>query len=54
MLTGALFLGLSGSGGGNVSMYNKALPAMLERMHRLMCLKGYTNNAISAPKLAEF
>ena len=35
--TGVLFLILSGSGGGNLSIYNKGLPAMLEGMGRLVC-----------------
>ena len=33
---------LSGSGGGYSSIGNKSLPAMLERMGRLVCLRGCT------------
>ena len=36
-LTVVPFLSLSGSGRGNVSVYNKGLPVMLERMGRLVC-----------------
>ena len=31
----------------------KILPAMLERMGRLACLRGLPDNIISAPNLAE-
>ena len=33
---------------------NEGPPAMLERMGRLVCWEGVPNNAISAPKLADF
>ena len=47
-----LFLSLSDSGGGNSSIYVKDLPAVLEGMGRLVCLRGCVpNNAISASKL---
>ena len=52
MKMGVLYLGLAGSGGGNSSVYNEGLLAVLERMGRLVCLRGLTNNAISASKLA--
>ena len=42
MPTGVLFLGLSGSGRGNLNIYTKGLPAMLERMDQLVCLAGFT------------
>ena len=51
--TVVLFLSLSGSGGGNASIYVKGLPEVLEGISRLMCSRGCTN-AISAPKLADF
>ena len=54
MQTGVLFLSLSGSGGGNLSIYVKGLQAVLEGMGRLMCQRGCTNNAIYVPKLADF
>ena len=38
---GVLFLILSG-GGGNSSIYNEGLRAMLEGMARLVCSRGYT------------
>ena len=40
-----LFLSLSGSGEGNLSVYMKGIPVMLERMDRLVCLTG----ALTAP-----
>ena len=42
MQTRVLFLSLSGSGGGNSSIYIKGLPALLEGMGRLECLTGST------------
>ena len=39
---------------GNFSINNRGLPAMLERIGRLVCSRVYTKNAISAPKLANF
>ena len=51
--TGVLVLSLLG-GGGNSSVYTKGLPAMLEGMGRLVCSTDEPNNAISAPKLADF
>ena len=49
-----LFLSLSGSDMGNSSIYIEGLAAVLEGMGRLVCARGCTNNAISAPKLAYF
>ena len=42
---GVLFLSLSGSGSGrgNLSIYVKGLPAVLEGVGRLVCLTGFTN-----------
>ena len=54
MLTRVLFLSLSGSGRGNSNIYIKGLPAVLEGVGQLVCLTGFTNDAISAPKLANF
>ena len=51
--TGVLSLSLSGSGWDSLSIYVKGLPAVLEGMGRLVCLRGCTKNAISAPKLAD-
>ena len=42
MLTGVLFLSLSGSGGGNSNIYIKGLPVMLERMGHSVCSTGFT------------
>ena len=38
---GVLFLSLSGSGGGKLSIYDEGLPTMLEGMGRLVCSRGY-------------
>ena len=54
MQTGVLFHGLSGSGRGKSNIYIKGLPPVLERMGQLVCSTGFTNSAISAPKLANF
>ena len=55
MQTGVLFLSLSGSGGGNSNIYIKGLPAVLEGVGQLgVAHKGLPNNALSAPKLANF
>ena len=35
---------------GNLSIYNKSLPEVLERIGRLLCSRGYTKHCISAPK----
>ena len=51
--TGALFLSLSGSGG-NLSVYIKGLPAVLEGMGRLVYLTGCTKQCHLSPKLANF
>ena len=51
---GVLFLSLSCSGGCNLSIYNKGLPAVFEGMSRLVCSRGCTKNAISAPELTDF
>ena len=40
--TGVLSLSLSGSGGGNLSIYIKGLPAVLEGMVRLVCSRECT------------
>ena len=40
--TRVLFLSLSGNGGGNLSIYVKGLPAVLEGMGRLVCSTGCT------------
>ena len=37
-----LFLSLSGSGGGNLSIYIKGPPAVLEGIGQLVCLRGHT------------
>ena len=37
-----LFLSLSGSDGGTLSIYNKDLPEVLERIGRLVCSRRYT------------
>ena len=42
VLKGALFLSLSGSGGDNSSVYVEGLPAVLERMERLVYLSWFT------------
>ena len=40
--TRVLFLSLSGSGGGDLSVFNKSLPPVLEDMGRLVYSKGCT------------
>ena len=42
-------LGLSGGGWGDSSIYNTGLPAVLERMDRLVCLKGCTKQCYICP-----
>ena len=42
MQTGVVFLGLSGSGRGNLNVYIKGLPAVLKGVSWLVCLKGFT------------
>ena len=44
----------SSSSGGNSNVYVKGLPAVLERWASWCARKGLPNNAISAPKLANF
>ena len=39
---------------GDLSIYNEGLSAILERMGRFVCSSGLPNNAMSAPKLANF
>ena len=39
--TGVLFLNLIGSGRGNLSIYDKDLPAILERMGRFLCSRKH-------------
>ena len=51
--TGVLFHSLSGSGGGDSSVYNKYLPTMLKECTSWYAEEGVPNNAISAPKLAD-
>ena len=41
------------NGVGNLSICTEGLPAMMERMGRLVCLRRCTNNSISVPKLAD-
>ena len=38
--TKALFISLLGSGGGNESIYSEGLPAVLEGIGKLVCLRG--------------
>ena len=45
---------MSGSGGATLSIYNEGLPAMLEGMGRLVCLRWYTKQSHIFPKLADF
>ena len=52
--TRVLFLSLSGSGRSDSSFYNRGLPAVLERMGKLLCTGWLPNNAISACQLADF
>ena len=52
MQTGALFLSLADSGGGNLSIYVKSLPAVLEGIGRLVCLKGCTKQCHICPKIS--
>ena len=47
--TGVLFLSLSGSDGSNLSIYDKGLPAVLEGMGRLVCLRGCTKQCHICP-----
>ena len=52
--TRVLFLSLSHSGRDHSSIYSKGLLVMLERVGRLVCLGGCTNNAISTTNLPGF
>ena len=52
--TRVLFLSLSGSGGGNLSIYIKGLPAVLEGMGRLVCVTGFTNQCHLCPLINKF
>ena len=47
--TRVFFLSLSGSGKGESSIYNKGLQAVLERMGRLVCLRGCTKQCHICP-----
>ena len=47
--TGVLSLSLSGTGRGNLSIIVKGLPAVLEGMGRLVCLRGYTKTMTYLP-----
>ena len=48
--TRVLFLSLSGSSRGILSTYNKGLPALLERIDRLVCSRGCTKQCIYTSK----
>ena len=52
--TGVLFLNLSGSGRGNLNINVKGIPAVLEEGAGWCVQWGLPNNALSAPKLANF
>ena len=52
--TRGLFLSLSNSGRGNFSIFNKGLPAMLERMGRLVCSRGCTKQCHICPQMSSF
>ena len=45
---------LSGCSGVTLSICNKGLPALLEGISRLLCLKVFKEDAISASRLADF
>ena len=49
-----LFLSLSGSGRGNLSIYIKGVPAVLEGMGRLVCLTGFTNQCHLCSLISKF
>ena len=49
-----LFLGLSGSGGGNSNVYVKGLPAVLEGMGWWVCLTGFTKQCHLCPYTSKF
>ena len=49
MQTGVLFLGLSGSSGGNSNNYIKGLPAVVEGVGRVLCLTGFTKQCPLCP-----
>ena len=51
---GVLFLSLSGNGMDNLSIYNKCLPALLERMGQLVCQEGVPDKSSCAPKLTDY
>ena len=44
----------SGSGRVNLSVYNESLPAVLDGMGKLVCLRGFTKQCHICPNLAEF
>ena len=52
--TGVFFLSLSGSGGGNSSIYIEGLPAVLEGMCRLVCLRECTKQCHIWPYIIDF
>ena len=52
--TGVLFLSLSDSEGGTLSIYNKCLPAVLERMGRLLCSRGGIKQCNTCPYISKF
>ena len=54
MQTRVLLLSLSGSGGGNSSIYIKGLPAVLEGMGRLVCSTGCTKQCHLCSYIANF
>ena len=54
MQTRALFFILSGSGVGESCIYNESVPEVLKEWKGLCGQEGISNNALSAPKLAEF
>ena len=49
-----LFLSLSGSGGGNLTIYIKGQPAVLEGMGRLVCSRGCTTQCHICPLISWF
>ena len=54
MQTGVLFVSLSGSGGGNLNIYIKVYQQCWKEWAGWCARQGLPNNAISAPKLANF
>ena len=51
--TRVLFLSLSG-GMGDLCLYKKSLPTILERINWMVCLRGCTKQCHFCPKLADF